>query len=147
MQKINTGSSLREAIIRLEIKRADEEKALREQLHVTYESMKPINVVKNLYNEVAASESLKDNLVNTSVGLVIGYLSKALFERVSHSPVRKLIGTVILFGITNAVRKNPEAVKSMASGLFKVVRSGINAAANRADRTESEPQLVIIKER
>ena len=143
MQKINTGAELREAIILLEIKRAEEEKALREQLHLTYESMKPINIIKSTYHEVAASENLKDNLVNTSVGLVLGYLSKTLFESVSHSPVRKLIGTAILFGITSAVRKNPEAVKSMAKGLFKTVRSGIS----RAGRHESEPQLIIIKEK
>jgi hypothetical protein len=142
MQKITTDTSLREAIILLELKRADEEKLLREQLHITYESMKPINIIKNTYREVAVSENLKDELVNTSVGLVIGYLSKTLFESVSHSPVRKLIGTAILFGITGAVRKNPEAVKSMAKGLFNVIRSGISKAGTH----ESEPKLIIIKE-
>ena len=131
MKKIHTGADLREAIILLELKRAEEEKSLREQLHLTYEGMKPINVIKSTYREVAASEDLKDNLVNTSVGLVVGYLSKTLFESVSHSPVRKLIGTAILFGVTTAVRKNPDAVKSIASGLFKMISGSINARANR----------------
>jgi len=146
MQKINTGISLREAIVLLEIKRAVEEKSLREQLHLTYESMKPINIIRNTYHEIAESEDLKDNLVNTSVGLVIGYLSKTLFEGVSHSPVRKLIGTVILFGITNAVRKNPEVVKSVANGLFNVIRSGIETGVSRTHKPESQPQLIILKE-
>ena len=142
MQKINSDTSLRQAIILLELKRAEEEKSLREQLHLTYESMKPINIIKSTYREVAVSENLKDELVNTSVGLVIGYLSKTLFESVSHSPIRKLIGTAILFGITGAVRKNPEAVKSMAKGLFKIIGS----EKSRVSKHENETQLVIIKE-
>ncbi len=124
MQKITTSGGLREAIIVLENKRAIEEKELREQLHLTYESMKPINIIKSTYHEIAVSDSLKTELINTSVGLVVGYASKTLFESVSHSPLRKLIGTAILFGITNAVRNHPEAVKSMAHGVFKLIRSG-----------------------
>jgi len=125
MQKINTYTGLRDAIAILEAKRSAEEMALREHLHLTYESIKPINLIKSTYQEVIASQDLKDNLINTSVGLTVGYISKALFEGVSHSPLRKLIGTAILFGITNAVRKNPEAVKSLAKGFFNIVRSGL----------------------
>ena len=127
MQKINSGSGLREAILLLEIKRKNEEILLREQLHMTFESIKPINLIKSTYQDVVASQDLKDNLVNTSVGLVVGYISKALFEGASHSPLRKLAGTALLFGITNAVRKNPEAVKSLARGLFRIIRNrGLN---------------------
>ena len=109
--------------------------------------MKPINIIKNTYREVAASEDLKDNLVNTSVGLVVGYLSKTLFESVSHSPVRKLIGTAILFGVTSAIRKNPDAIKSMAQGLFKMINSGVNTRADRSETRQNKQQVIVIKER
>jgi hypothetical protein len=121
MQKITTSIDLREAIILLESKRVAEEAALREQLHLMYEGMRPINLIKSTYHEIAASDSLKTELLNTSVGLVAGYASKALFESVSHSPLRKLFGTAILFGVTSTVAKNPEAVKSFAKGLFKLI--------------------------
>jgi hypothetical protein len=127
MRKINSDTSLREAIIVLEAKRSAEELALREHLRLTYESMKPINLIKSTYEEVVASQGLKDDLINTSVGLAVGYVSKALFEGVSHSPLRKLIGTALLFGITNTVRKNPEAVKSLAKGFFNIIRSGLHS--------------------
>ena len=122
MEKIRTASGLREAIILLEIRRKTEEILLREQMHATFESVKPVNLIRSTYNEVVASQDLKDNLINTSVGLTVGYISKTLFEGASHSPLRKLIGTALLFGITNAVRKNPEAVKAMAKGLFNIIR-------------------------
>ena len=122
MKKINSDTGLREAIIVLEAKRSGEEKALREHLRLTYESVKPINLIKSTYEEVVASQDLKDNLVNTGVGLAVGYVSKTLFEGVSHSPLRKLIGTALLFGITETVRKNPEAIKSVARSLFSFIR-------------------------
>jgi len=75
---------------------------------------------------VVASQSLRDDLVNTSVGLAAGYVSKTLFEGVSHSPLRKLFGTALLFGITNAVRKNPDVVKSVVRGAFRIIRSGMD---------------------
>jgi len=134
MQKINTDTGLREAILLLEAKRSAEELALREHLRLTYESVKPINLIKSTYKEVVASQDLKDDLINTSVGLAVGYVSKALFEGVSHSPMRKLMGTVLLFGITTAVRKNPEAVKSLAKGFFNIIRSGI---ASREPRRQN----------
>jgi hypothetical protein len=123
MQAIITASGLREAIILLENKRKSEEAVLRKQLHETYESIKPINIIKATYADVVASQDLKYNLVNTAVGLTVGYVCKTLFEGVAHSPLRKLAGTVLLFGITNVIRKNPEAVKSFAKKVFNVVHN------------------------
>lgn len=120
MPEITSDIGLREAIAQLESKRSTEETELREQLRITYESVKPINLIKSTYEEIVASQGLKDNLINTSIGLTAGYISKAIFEGASHSPLKKLIGTALLFGITNAVRNNPEAVKSMVKGAFNI---------------------------
>ena len=106
----------------LEHRRTLEENALKIELHRTYESIKPINLIKSTYHEIAASEGLKNELINTSVGLVVGYISKALFESVSHSPLKKLMGTAILFGVTSAIAKHPDAVKSLAAGAFNLIR-------------------------
>jgi hypothetical protein len=123
MQKINSDTSLREAIILLEAGRSLREVQLREQLRLTYESIKPMNLIKSTYEEVVSSQDLKDSLINTSVGLTAGYVSRALYESTSHSPLRKLIGAALLFGITNAVRHNPAAVKTFAKGVFGLIRS------------------------
>jgi hypothetical protein len=122
MQKIISETTLRDAIVILESRRTREENALKAELHRTYESIQPINLIKSTYHEIAASQGLKNELINTSVGLVAGYISKALFESLSHSPLKKLIGTAILFGVTSAVAKNPEAVKSLAAGAFNIIR-------------------------
>ena len=122
MNTLNSGINLKETILQLELKQAVELKRLREQLHLTYESIKPINLVKNTFKEVAASEELTDNIVNTSVGLAAGYVSKRIFEKASHSPFRKLLGTALLFGVTNLVSKHPHTVKSITADFLNIVK-------------------------
>jgi hypothetical protein len=122
MNTLNSGFNLKETILQLELKQALELKLLRQQLHLTYESIKPINLVKNTFKEVVASEDLTDNIVNTSVGLAAGYVSKTLFEKASHSPFRKLLGTALLFGVTNLVSKNPQTIKAVGLGVIDIIK-------------------------
>ncbi len=129
-KNINTESELRAAILQLESTQALEKKILKEQFHLTYESMKPINLIKSTFKDVAASTDIKDNLLNAGVGLGVGYITKVVFQGASHSPLRKLFGTVLEFGIANVVAKNPEAVKSVAGGVFRIINSGIHAASS-----------------
>ena len=121
MQKINSAAALRDAIVQLEIAHAEEGKILKQQFHLAYESIKPMNLIKSTFKEVIESPDLKDNIINTSVGLAAGYLSKLLFINVSHNPIRKLFGIALQFGITQVVAKNPEAVKSIGRGLMKII--------------------------
>ncbi len=121
MPQIDTASSLRVAILKLETQQESEGKVLKEQFHLAYESIKPINLIKSTFKEVTASQDLKDNLLNTTVGITAGYLSKKIFEGVSNNPLRKLLGTALMFGITNVVAKNPDTVKAVAKGIFKIV--------------------------
>jgi hypothetical protein len=121
MEKIGSEIALRAAIQELENKRTEEGRMLKQQYLQAYESMKPINLVKSTFREITASPELKDELFSTSVGLAAGYLSKALFQGASHSPVRKLLGTVLMFGVTNAVARHPEVIKSVGKGLFKMI--------------------------
>ena len=123
MQKINSAAALRNAIAQLEITHAEEGKMLKQQFHLAYESIKPLNLIKSTFKEAIESPGLKDNIINTSVGLAAGYLSKLLFVNVSHSPVRKFLGIALQFGITQVVAKNPEAVKSIGKKLMKIISS------------------------
>lgn len=126
MQKINSGASLRDAILRLESKQFDEAIMLREQFNLTYESIKPVNLIKSIFKQAIESRDLKDNLLNTSVGLTAGYFFKILFQGLTKSPIKKLLGTAIMFGITNVIAKNPETVKSFGSGFLKMILSKLS---------------------
>ena len=122
MQTIDSETSLREAIVQLESKWIDDGKQVKEQFFQTIESIKPINLIKSTFKDAVASPDLKDKILNTSVGLTAGFLTKLLFQGVVKSPINRLIGTAVMFGITNIVAKNPEAVKSIGKGFFKMIR-------------------------
>ena len=122
MQTIDSETSLREAIVQLESKWIDDGRLVKEQFFLTIESIKPINLIKSAFKDVVASPDIKNKILNTSVGLTAGFLSKIIFQSVLKSPVNRLIGTAVMFGISNVVAKNPEAVKSIGKGFFKMIR-------------------------
>jgi len=130
MEKINSNIDLRTAIIALEDKQSEEANLMKAQFSLAYESVKPINLVKSTFKEVTSSEDIKDHLINTTIGITAGYLSKKLFEGVTHTPLRKLLGTALMFSISNVVAKNPEIVKVAANGVIKLIVIGLNESKN-----------------
>jgi len=125
MDKISTATGLRAAILLLEARQAEEEKLLKRQFHLAYESMKPVNLILNTVKDASESKELKDNILNTVLGLAAGSISKILFDGVSKNPLTRMLGVAVQFGVTNVVAKHPEAIKSLGTGVLKIIRSGL----------------------
>jgi hypothetical protein len=122
MEKINSENDLQDAILQLESKWAEEGNMVKEQFHVAIESIKPINLIKNTFREAVTSRDLKSDIINTSVGLTAGYLSKIVFASVMKTPMTKLFGNAVMLGVTKVVARNPETVKSLGKGFLKMIR-------------------------
>ena len=58
MKNNNETEALNQAIIRLNHKRVYELQLLKEQFQIAYESLKPINIIKNTFQEVASSPTV-----------------------------------------------------------------------------------------
>lgn len=123
MEQIKTQHDLRAAILRLELQQAEEGKALKEQFQLAYNSVKPANIILTTLKDLGDSSFVKDGFLNTTVGLGTGYLSKMVFQGVVNSPIKKLLGSVLMYGITNFVSKNPDGIKLMGKKLFKMFGS------------------------
>lgn len=143
MQKINSEADLKAAILHLESEQTGEGIVLKQQFNIAYDSIKPLNLIKSTIQEAAASMDLRDNIVNTSLGIAAGYVSKKLFESTSHSPLRKLFGTVLMFGITNLVTKHPEAIKTLGSGLLQIVKSKISNTIKESRANKNQKQKML----
>lgn len=107
---------LRSDIARLEGQQAEEGRILKDQLRGVYDSITPANLLKGALDAVSES---KPNLLATAVGLSLGVLSKALFEVGTAGPVRKVIGTLLLVGITKAA--NPSNIQSIGKMLSRFI--------------------------
>lgn len=113
MQSITTVADLKYAIQNLEADQAVKELLLKEQFHLTYESLKPINLIKSIFKDNTSSPSLIDNLIGSAMGMASGYLSKKIVVGGSGNIFRMMIGSLIQFGVTKLVSNNPETIKSI----------------------------------
>jgi hypothetical protein len=112
MQKITSSAELKKAIQLLEEEQAVKEQLLREQISITYETLKPVNLLKSTLKDISGSPYLIENVLGSAVGLASGYVSKKLVVGASAGILRKLFGSILQFGITNLIASHPEAIKS-----------------------------------
>jgi hypothetical protein len=123
MQNITSSEELRAAIVALELAQQQGGASLKEEFYVAYHEIQPINIIKSTVRQAVHSQDLKDDLINASIGMAVGYVSKSLFEGDSHSPARKLMGTALMFGVSNVVSNNPEMIRSIGMGFIDLFRS------------------------
>jgi hypothetical protein len=119
MQNITSATGLKNAIQLLEAEQADKEQQLKEQLYITVESLKPVNLLRNTLDDVAKSPFLIDNIIGTALGLTSGFLSKKIFIGTSGNKVKKLIGYILQFGVTNFVAQHHDTIKLLSQSAFK----------------------------
>jgi hypothetical protein len=118
MQNITSSAGLKDAIQLLEVEQEIRGQLLKGQLYVAYESLKPLNLLKHTLKEITSSPYMIDNISGGAMGLVSGFLSKKIFVGASGNLIRKLIGSLLQFGITNVVAQNSGAIRSVGQALF-----------------------------
>lgn len=119
MKSIKSTNELKNAIQLLEVEQSDKRQLLKEQFFHTYESFRPVNLLKSTLNDIAASPHLIDNILSTALGLATGFLSKKIFIGGSGNKFRKVIGSVLQFGVINFVAHHCEAIKSFVRFFFQ----------------------------
>ncbi|MDQ3047781.1 MAG: hypothetical protein M3R27_09555 [Bacteroidota bacterium] len=118
MTKITTVAELRESIQLLEIKQKEEGKALKAELMATYEGMRPSNLLKKALRDITQAPDLKGDLINATIGLAAGFLTKKATVGDSSNPLKQLLGTFLQMGVTSLVSKNANFIKDSAIGFI-----------------------------
>lgn len=113
MQNITTSTELKDAILLLKEQQVVQGQVMKEHFFTVVESIKPINILRSTISQVKSSPDLMGGLLSTTVGLVAGYLSNKTLVGSSANVFKKLLGTVLQFGITTMIVKNPESVKAL----------------------------------
>jgi hypothetical protein len=119
MNNITSHSELKNAIQLLEVEQAVKRQLLKEQLNIAYESLKPVNILRKTLKDIASSHDLTDNILGTVSGLASGYLSKKVFVGTSGNLMRKLIGSIVQFGVTTVVSQHPDVIKSLGQSILQ----------------------------
>ena len=115
MENITCAADLKLAIQNLEFEREVQGQLLRDHFFITFESLKPVNLIKNTLHEITSSPYLIDNMLGAIMGIVSGYISRKIAVGTSHSIVRKIVGSVLQFGVTNFVAQHPDILKNIGN--------------------------------
>jgi len=113
MKKSSESQALAVSIHSLRIKQSRELIVLRDQFHLTYESLKPINLIKHTFKEAASSSEIREGMVNNVIGLTTGYFTKAILIGSSANPIKKILGTLLQFTVATLVAQNSDSIKSI----------------------------------
>jgi hypothetical protein len=119
MQTITSTVALKNAIKLLEAEHAVKGQLLKEQFYMTYESLKPVNLIRNTLHDISSSPYLIDNILGTSIGIASGFLTNKIFVGRSGSIIRNLLGTILQFGVTNVVAQHPVVIKSLGEVIIQ----------------------------
>jgi hypothetical protein len=121
---------LKERIAALEIKQAEEGKAFREGLVATYESLKPVNLLKSSVQEFTSSPELKKTLFETIILLINGFITKAVVSSPKNALWVKLLTTLLQLGVTSALTNRFDLIYQFFSKLIeKIIPSEGNQKA------------------
>lgn len=118
MEKQNAVAKLKESIRILEIRQAEEGQQFNAQLRITYESIKPINLIKNSIKDLADSFEMKNGLFETIFTIVSGYFAQRMIVSSKSNIFKKLLGVLMQFGVNNIVLKNIETIRIFITDLI-----------------------------
>ena len=119
MQKITSVAGLKNAIQLLEAEQEVKGQQFKEQLLFTYDSFRPINIIKRTLNDFFSTPDLTEKLSGTTVGVASGILFNKLFVGRSGNIFRKLLGSLLQVGLTRVVSENAELLKSLVQVMLK----------------------------
>ncbi|CAM4257252.1 hypothetical protein [Flavobacterium terrigena] len=105
MKTINQKRELEAKITLLRSKQAEDFINLKDQYHVTIDSFKPFNLIKNTLEDVITSPNIKANLINGALSLGSNYLTKNVLNEDSKNPIKRVLGKVLKFALKNFIEK------------------------------------------
>ncbi len=118
MENRSSSDELQNAIRLLEAEQSVKLKLMKEQFHLTYESLSPVNLIESTMKNIASSPYLIDNILGTLIGLATGYLSKKVVVGMSGSKLRRFFGAIMQLGVTKLVAQNPSVIKSFGKYIY-----------------------------
>ena len=119
MKNITSVAGLKNAIQLLEDEQAYKGQLLKEQFYLTYESFKPGKLLGSTLKEMIASPYFVENVIDTTIGLATGYLSRKIVVGASSSLIRRFLGSILQSGVTSFVTKHPDTIKSVGQTILQ----------------------------
>ena len=93
----NERNNVIEKISLLRMQQSEDLVALKEQFHTTYDSFKPLNLLKSTFHDVTSSPEMKGGLVNGALNLATGFISRKVLYGITEKPIKNILTNVFQF--------------------------------------------------
>jgi hypothetical protein len=121
MNKITSSEELDAVIVQLEHSYYIQKQSLKEQFRLSYDSLKPVNIIKNTIRETISSPEIKDDIIEYFGNLVADYVTKQFTKGSSDNFVKKYLGQVLHYGIRTIIKLNSEAIRSLGDSFADIL--------------------------
>jgi hypothetical protein len=119
MEKISSIAGLKNAIQVLEVQQRIKGHELKEQISLTYESLKPVNLIRNTLKDLFSSQYTTENISGAAMGAVSGLILKNILIGKSGNAFKRLLGSILQMGISKIISQNSEIIKSFIQSVFQ----------------------------
>lgn len=119
MYQKNQVEILQDQIAYIKAQQEKEFLQMREQFHVVASNLKPSNLIGSIFSDIAEGPKSNNSLVDNTIGITTGFLTRKFLFGASASPVKRAIGSLVQFGISNLVYKNSFAIKAIGGFLLQ----------------------------
>jgi hypothetical protein len=97
-------------ILMLEKRRELYYEQFKANLETSYNSLKPLNLVKSGFREIVGSPEVKQGLLSNLVGLAGGFITKKMIIGPATGMIRNSIGTILQIIMTNLVSRKTASI-------------------------------------
>ncbi|MEP6645880.1 MAG: hypothetical protein ABJC12_02225 [Saprospiraceae bacterium] len=121
MSKAKSTDSINALILSLEHQSKQDFHALKQQLKVTGESLKPVNLIKSAVAEVTGNKELKTYLIQAGVGIALSFFAKKLLVNSKANTASSLIGGAAVLGLKRLTPAQATLIRLAAPIVFGFV--------------------------
>lgn len=119
--KTDSSASLKEAILLLELKHAEEKRLLTEHLVIVYEKLKPGNLIKSTFDELTSALENRKSLINRLFGTLTGYLIQKIVIGSKPGLLKKFGGVLLNYGVAAFISRYAESIKILGIQLLNQI--------------------------
>jgi hypothetical protein len=122
MNEITNYQELKKTITMLEEKQSLAYANLKNDLVTELKSLSPTYMVKNTLQALSPKLNLNGGILSTAMGMLMGLISKKIYERISMSPLKRMIGIFLLIVTTHLISKNPQKFQMVLEAIIQKIK-------------------------
>jgi hypothetical protein len=122
MTQLNKSELLLAQIAALEARQKLEFRTMKSQLQITYASLHPINVIKDLVQNIGTIQSnTHESIGESAIGIVSNYVNNKVVESASKKLYKNSIGSVVQLLIAKSIAQNQSIINKGVALLFQLI--------------------------